>query len=272
MAIIGVGKHESLLTYFKEMWVRRELFVYLAWRDFTVRYKQSLIGITWALLRPLLTMTIFVIVFGYFVKVPSAGVPYPLLVCAGILPWQLFSNSFSDSSNSLIANSALISKVYFPRLLVPFSSVVVGFVDFMISCILLLILMVWYGVTPSLRLLGLPAFILLALLAAAAAGIWMSALTVKYRDFRHLSPFILQLGLYVSPVGFSSSIVPEKWQFLYHLNPMASVIDGFRWAVLNENNVLTLQHLAMATIIVMSLLITGIMFFRKVERTLADVI
>ena len=270
MSAIEISGQEPLMSYLRDMWSRRELFWLLAWRDFSVRYKQSLIGAAWALIKPVLTMITFVLVFGYFVKAPSGGMPYPLLVCCGILPWQLFSSAFSDSSNSLMSNSALITKVYFPRLLVPFSAVVVSLIDFLISCVLLMILMVWYGVYPSWRFCVLPSFVFLAVLIASATGIWMAALTANYRDFRHLSPFIMQFGLYVSPVGFSSAVIPEKWQILYHLNPMATVIDGFRWVILGEVGSLNIQNIFLAIVITTLLLVSGIYYFRKMESTLAD--
>ncbi|MEQ8756858.1 MAG: ABC transporter permease [Coleofasciculus sp. G1-WW12-02] len=229
--IIEAGRTEQ--QYWKDLWRYRELFYFLAWRDILVLYKQTIIGIAWVLIRPFLTMVVFTIVFGKLAKLPSEGVPYPILVFAAMLPWQFFSNSLSGCSNSLISNANLIAKVYFPRLIVPASSVIVSFVDFMISGMILLGLMAWYDFLPSWRILTLPFFtIIIAFAASMGAGLWLAALNVKYRDFRYIVPFIVQFGLYISPVGFSSTIVPQDWRLVYSLNPMVGVIDGFRWAIL----------------------------------------
>jgi homopolymeric O-antigen transport system permease protein len=218
--------------YWKDIWHYRELLYFLAWRDILVRYKQTVVGIAWALVRPLLTMVVLTVVFGKLAKLPSGGVAYPLLVFCGMLPWQFFASAFSESGNSLVGNANLISKVYFPRLIVPASSVITSLVDFLISFAFLVALLVWYQYLPSPNCLLLPIFIALAFAAAFGAGLWISALMVRYRDFRIIVPFIVQFGLYISPVGFSSSVVPEKWRLLYSLNPMVGVIDGFRWAIL----------------------------------------
>jgi lipopolysaccharide transport system permease protein len=268
--VIEAGRAES--QYWKDLWRYRELFYFLAWRDILVRYKQTAIGIAWALIRPFLTMIVFTVVFGTVAKLPSQGVPYPILVFAALLPWQFFANSLSECSTSLITNSNLISKVYFPRLIVPTSAVVVSFVDFMISGIILLGLMAWYNFVPSWRILTLPVFILVAFAAALGAGLWLAALNVQYRDFRFIVPFIVQFGLYISPVGFSSSVIPEKWRLLYSLNPMVGVIDGFRWAILGGGAQLDLPGFILSLGLVSLLLISGIWYFRKMERTFADVI
>ncbi|MFM7441590.1 MAG: ABC transporter permease [Snowella sp.] len=223
-------------------------------------------------MRPFLTMLVFTIVFGSIAKLPSQGVPYPILVFSAMLPWQFFSNSLSECSNSLITNSNLISKIYFPRLIVPTSAVVVSFVDFLISGMILLGLMAWYNFVPSWRILTLPFFIAIAFAASMGAGLWLASLNVKYRDFRYIVPFIVQFGLYISPVGFSSNIVPEKWRFLYSLNPMVGVIDGFRWAILGTSYTLYLPGFLLSLLIVAFFVITGIWYFRKTERTFADVI
>ncbi|MEH2416528.1 ABC transporter permease [Nostoc sp.] len=257
--------------YWKDIWRYRELFYFLAWRDILVRYKQTAIGIAWALIRPFLTMVVFTIVFGQLAKLPSAGVPYPILVFSAMLPWQFFANSLSECSNSLIGNANLISKVYFPRLIVPTSAVVVSFVDFLISGMILLGLMAWYNFVPSWRILTLPLFIVIAFAASMGAGLWFASLNVKYRDFRYIVPFIVQFGLYISPVGFSSSVVPEKWRLLYSLNPIVGVIDGFRWAILGGSK-LYLPGFLLSLGLVILLFISGIWYFRKVERTFADVI
>ena len=268
--IIEAGRTEK--QYWQDIWKYRELFYFLAWRDILVRYKQTFIGIAWALIRPFLTMLVFTIVFGSIAKLPSQGVPYPILVFSAMLPWQFFSNSLSECSNSLITNSNLISKIYFPRLIVPTSAVVVSFVDFLISGMILLGLMAWYNFVPSWRILTLPFFIAIAFAASMGAGLWLASLNVKYRDFRYIVPFIVQFGLYISPVGFSSNIVPEKWRFLYSLNPMVGVIDGFRWAILGNSYTLYLPGFLLSLLIVAFFVITGIWYFRKTERTFADVI
>ncbi|MEA5487217.1 MULTISPECIES: ABC transporter permease [Pseudanabaena] len=268
--IIEAGSIEN--QYWKDLWRYRELFYFLAWRDILVRYKQTAIGITWALIKPFLTMVVFTVVFGNIAKLPSQGVPYPILVFAGMLPWQFFANALGECSNSLIGNANLISKVYFPRLIVPTSAVIVSFVDFLISGIILLGLMAWYNFVPDWRILTLPFFILIASAASMGAGLWLAALTVQYRDFRFVVPFIIQFGLYISPVGFSSNIVPEQWRLLYSINPMVGVIDGFRWAILGSNANIYMPSFLLSVGLVFLLLWSGIWYFRKMERTFADVI
>lgn len=268
--IIEAGRSER--HYWSDLWRYRELFLFLAWRDILVRYKQTVIGFAWALLRPFLTMLVFTLVFSKLAKLPSEGVPYPILVFAALLPWQFFSNAFTEAGNSLIANANMISKVYFPRLVIPASAVIVSFVDFLISGTILVGLMFWYGFMPDWRMLTLPLFIFIAFAAAMGAGLWIAALNVKYRDFRYIIPFVVQFGLYVSPVGFSSTIVPEKWRLLYSLNPMVGVIDGFRWAILGGNVQLYWPGFLLSMALVTVLLITGIFYFRKTERGFADLI
>ncbi|OKH56234.1 phosphate ABC transporter permease [Calothrix sp. HK-06] len=269
--VIESGRAEK--QYWKDLWRYRELFYFLAWRDILVRYKQTVIGMAWALIRPFLTMVVFTVVFGQLAKLPSqSGAPYPILVFAAMLPWQFFSSSLGECSNSLIGNANLISKVYFPRLIVPTSAVVVCFVDFLISGMILLGLMAWYNYVPTWRVLTLPLFIGVAFAASMGAGLWLAALNVKYRDFRYVVPFIMQFGLYISPVGFSSTIVPEAWQLLYSLNPMVGVIDGFRWAILGGESQLYLPGFFLSLGLVVLLFISGIWYFRKTERTFADVI
>ena len=268
--IIEAGRTEK--QYWKDLWRYRELFYFLAWRDILVRYKQTVIGIAWALIRPFLTMIVFSIVFGRLANLPSDGAPYPILVFAAMLPWQFFANALSECSNSLISNANLISKVYFPRLVVPASAVIVSFVDFMISGMILLGLMAWYDFIPSWRIMTLPLFIAIAFAAAMGAGLWLAALNVQYRDFRYIVPFIVQFGLYISPVGFSSSIVPEEWRVVYSLNPMVGVIDGFRWAILGGESHLYGPGFTVSLALVGVLFVTGILYFRKMERTFADVI
>ncbi|MBW4636977.1 MAG: ABC transporter permease [Gloeocapsa sp. UFS-A4-WI-NPMV-4B04] len=268
--VIEAGRAEQ--RYWQDLWRYRELFYFLAWRDILVRYKQTVVGIIWALIRPLLTMVVFTVVFGKLAKLPSEGAPYPILVFAAMLPWQFFANSLSESSNSLIANANLISKVYFPRLIVPTSAVIVSFVDFLVSGMILLALMAWYNFVPDWRILTLPLFILIAFAAAIGAGLWLAALNVEYRDFRYIVPFIVQFGLYISPVGFTSKIVPEQWRLLYSLNPMVGVIDGFRWAILGGESNIYLPGFVLSVGIVALLLISGIWYFRRMERTFADTI
>ena len=268
--VIEAKKTEK--QYWQDIWKYRELFYFLAWRDILVRYKQTFIGIAWALIRHFLTMIVFTVVFVNIAKLPSVGVPYPILVFSAMLPWQFFSNSLSECSNSLITNSNLISKIYFPRLIVPTSAVVVSFVDFMISGIILLGLMAWYHFVPRWRILTLPLFIGIAFAASMGAGLWLASLNVQYRDFRFIVPFIVQFGLYISPVGFSSSVVPEQWRLLYSLNPMVGVIDGFRWAILGTSYDIYVPGFVLSLTLVLFFLVTGIWYFRKMERTFADVI
>ncbi|MBD2521564.1 ABC transporter permease [Nostoc sp. FACHB-133] len=269
--VIEAGRTEQ--QYWKDIWRYRELFYFLAWRDILVRYKQTVIGMLWALIRPFLTMIVFSVIFGSLAKLPSEGsAPYPILVFAALLPWQFFSNALSECSNSLISNANLISKVYFPRLIVPASSVIVSFVDFLVSAMILLGLMAWYNFVPNWRILSLPLFIGIAFAASLGVGLWLAALNVEYRDFRYIVPFIVQFGLYVSPVGFSSSIVPEQWRLLYYLNPMVGVIDGFRWAILGGESKLYWTGFTLSLGLVALLLVSGIWYFRKMERTFADVI
>ena len=268
--VLEPGKADR--EYFKDLWRYRELFYVLAWRDVSVRYKQTVVGLAWAVLRPALSTVVFTVLFGRLGKFPSGGVPYPVLVMAGMLPWQLFSAGLSDSGNSLIANSNLITKVYFPRLIIPGSALVASLIDFVISLSLLAVLMAVYGVMPTWQLVLLPLFVLLALASAAGMGAWFSALNVKYRDFMYVVPFIVQLGLYVSPVGFSSNVVPERWRLLYALNPMAGVIDGFRWCVLGGASPILGWRFLISLAVVVALAISGFLFFRKTERGFADVI
>lgn len=266
---IEAGRGER--QYWRDLWRYRELFYFLAWRDILVRYKQTVIGVAWAVIRPLLTMLVLTFIFGKLAKMPSGGVPYPILVFCGMLPWQFFATAFAESGNSLVSNSGMISKVYFPRLVVPVSSVITSFVDFLISSVLMALMMVYYRFLPGPSILLLPCFVLLAFATAFGAGLWVSALMVRYRDFRYIVPFVVQFGLYISPVGFSSSVVPEQWRLLYSINPMVGVIDGFRWAILGEQNVYW-PGFAISVVAVLLVIITGLWYFRRTERTFADVI
>jgi len=268
--LIEAGRTER--QYWRDLWRYRELFYFLAWRDLLVRYKQTVVGVAWSLIRPLLTMLVLTVVFGKLGKMPSGGVPYPLLVFCGMLPWMFFSTAMSESGNSLVGNSNLISKVYFPRLVIVVSSVITSFVDFLISSIFLVMLMIWYHYTPPASVLLLPLFVLLALGASFGIGLWIAALMVEYRDFRFIVPFIVQFGLYISPVGFQSSIVPERFRLVYALNPMVGVIDGFRWSLLGAPSGMYWPGVGIAVSDVIALVASGIWYFRKTEQTFADVI
>ena len=259
-------------NYWKDLWRYRELFYILSWRDLKVRYKQTVIGATWSIIRPLLTMIVFTVIFSRIAKLPSEGnAPYAIMVFAAMLPWQFFATSLSESSQSLIGNTNLISKVYFPRLIIPTSTILVNLVDFLISFGLLILLMIFYQFVPSWHIVFLPLFLLLAFLASFGIGLYLTALNVKYRDFRYIVPFIVQFGLYVSPVGFSSSVIPEKWRLIYSLNPMVGVIDGFRWAILGKSDIYWTGFL-LSIGITLIILFFAIRYFRKMEKTFADII
>jgi len=270
--VIRPGKSDR--DYWKDLWRYRELFMILAWRDVAVRYKQTIIGVLWAILQPLLTMIVFTILFGEIAGLPSDGnAPYALMVFSAMLPWTLFSASLGDASNSLINNASLISKVYFPRIIVPVATMVTAFVDFLISFVILLGLMLYYQFVPSWKILLLPFFILMGILTSIGPGLWISAINVQYRDFRYIIPFIVQFGLYVSPVGFSSSVIPEQWRLLYSLNPMVGVIDGFRWCILDTlHSPLYLPAFFLSIAILVFFLWFGVRRFRKMEKSLADLI
>jgi lipopolysaccharide transport system permease protein len=259
--------------YWRDLWRYRELFKVLAWRDVSVRYKQTLIGITWAVIRPFLTMVVFTVAFGKLAKLPSDGTaPYALLVFAGMLPWTFFSTALTDSSNSMLSNANLISKVYFPRMIAPAAAVIVALVDLLISFVILVGLMIWYWFAPGWHILLLPVFVIIAFLASLGPGLWLTALNIKYRDFRYVIPFVVQFGLYVSPVGFSSNVIPENWRLLYSLNPMVGVIDGFRWCILGGQSELYLPGFFMSIGTTALLLWLGIRQFRKTENSFADLI
>lgn len=269
--IIEPGRAEK--NYWTDLWRYRELFIILSWRDLSVRYKQTIIGILWAIVRPLLTMVVFTVIFGRVAKLPSDGnAPYALMVFAAMLPWTLFSSSLSEASNSLIGNANLISKVYFPRLIIPAATLVTALVDFLISFIILIAMMFYYQFMPGWQMILLPFFIIMALLASLGPGLWITALNVKYRDFRYVIPFIVQFGLYVSPVGFSSNVIPEKWRLLYSINPMVGVIDGFRWCILGGNSPIYLPGFFLSLAIIAFFLWLGVSRFRKMEKTFADII
>jgi lipopolysaccharide transport system permease protein len=262
----------SYRHYWRDLWDYRELFAFLAWRDISVRYRQTVLGIAWSVLQPVLTMIVFTVVFGRIANLPSGGAPYPLLVLAALIPWQFFTNSLTACSASLVGNANMITKIYFPRLALPTSSIIVSFVDLLIAGGVLLVLMAGYQVWPTLRFLALIPLCAMATAAALGAGLWFASLNVKYRDFRYLLPFVVQLGTYVSPVGFSSSLVPNDLRLLYSLNPMVGVIDGFRWAILGQDTVFYLPGFLVSIAIVVVVLVFGLRYFRATERSFADVI
>jgi len=253
-----------------ELWAYRELVGFLIWRDLKVRYKQTVLGVAWAVIQPVMTMVLFSVVFGQVAKLPSDGIPYPLFTFAALLPWQLFAGGITGASNSLIGSSGLLTKVYFPRLVIPVAAVTGALVDFAIAFGILLALMVWYGVAPPAAVLLLPLFVLLALVTAFAAGLWLSALNVKYRDVRYAMPFLMQFWLLASPVAYSASLVPAKWQFLYGLNPLVTTVEGFRWAIIGASA--PSPFLLPSIVSVLALLISGLLYFRRMEDTFADVV
>jgi lipopolysaccharide transport system permease protein len=254
-----------------ELWAYRDLLYFLIWRDIKVRYKQTALGAAWAVLQPLFTMVIFTIFFGWLAKVPSDGIPYPLFIFCALLPWQLFSRALTESGNSLVANQNLITKVYFPRLIIPLAAVLGGLVDFGISFVVLLGMMVYYGIFPSIAVVTLPLFLVLAVVTALAAGLWLSALNVNYRDVKHTIPFLVQFWLFVTPIAYPSSLVPEPWRLLYGLNPMVGVVEGFRWALLGKvGGVGPLVLVSVITVVV--LLAGGLIYFKNMEKSFADVV
>jgi len=260
-------------NYWADLWRYRELFLILAWRDISVRYKQTIIGILWAIIRPFLTMIVFTVIFGRVARLPSDGnSPYALMVFAAMLPWTLFANSLGEASNSLINNASLISKVYFPRIIIPSATIVTAFIDFLISFTIMSLLMVYYNFYPGINVLFLPIFILLALLASLGPSLYITSVNVKYRDFRYVIPFIVQFGLYISPVGFSSGVIPDKWRLLYSANPMVGVIDGFRWCLLGGESRLYWPGFMLSFLVIFFSIWFGLSYFRKTEKGFADII
>jgi lipopolysaccharide transport system permease protein len=269
--IIEAGKTEK--NYWQDLWRYRELFMILSWRDIKVRYKQTVIGALWSILRPLMTMIIFTLIFSKVAKLPSEGsAPYALLVYTAMLPWQFFANSLSEAANSLISNTNLISKIYFPRLIIPTATIITSLIDFLIAFLLLFVLSVYYSFFPSWQIMFLPLFLVLAFIASMGIGLWITAMNVKYRDFRYIVPFMVQFGLYVSPVGFSSSIIPDKYMYFYALNPMVGVIDGFRWCLLRGETPLNPMVISISCISSFVFLYLGIERFRRMEKNFADII
>lgn len=255
----------------RAIWQYRELLYFLSWRDVKIRYKQTVLGAAWAIIQPLLTMVIFTIVFGKFAKIPSDNLPYPIFAYTALLPWHYFSQAVSRSGESLVQSAQLISKVYFPRLIMPIAASLTPLVDFAVAFVILLGMMLWFGVTPTWGILALPVFLLLAQSTALAVSLFLSAMNVKYRDVRYAIPFLVQVWMYASPVAYPVSLVPEKWRFLYSLNPLVGVIDGFRWALLGKENP-DFRIMAISAAVVLLLLLGGLVYFKRMERTFADVI
>jgi len=255
----------------RELWQYKELLYFLIWKEVKVRYKQTIIGGAWAILQPLLTMVIFTIIFGRLAKIPSDGMPYPVFTYTALLPWMLFAQALTRSGGSLVYNANLITKVYFPRLLVPLSAALAPIVDFIVSFLILLGMLAWYGIPPTLGILALPFFLALTLVTAISVNLWLAPINVKYRDVAHTLPFLSQIWMYASPVVYPLSMIPEKWQFLYSINPMVGVIEGFRWALLGKQSP-NFMAMAISVIVVMALFLGGILYFKKMEQTFADVI
>lgn len=256
---------------FREVWEYRELLFFLAWRDISVRYKQTVLGAAWAIIQPVLTMMVFSLFFGRWGNIPSDGVPYPIFAYVALLPWQYFATALTSSSDSLVGNANLLSKVYFPRLVIPMASVLPAAIDFALAFLVLLVMMVYYGITPTWNIIWLPLFLLLALITALGVGLWLSAMNVQYRDIRYTIPFLAQFWMFASPVAYPSSLVPEMWRPLYGLNPMAGVIEGFRWALLGTNTGPG-PMMAVSVGVALVLLVSGALYFRKMEKTFADVV
>ncbi len=270
---IVIQANKGLSHYSRDLWRFRELFYFLAWRDILVRYKQTVIGVAWALIRPLVTMIVFTVLFGRLAGLSSPeGIPYPLMVFAAMLPWQFFATALSESSGSLLSNANLISKVYFPRIIVPASSMMTSFADFLVTVGMMFLMMIWYRFVPDWRIAALPVFAALAFAAAFGMGLWLCALNVKYRDFRYIVPFILQFGLYLSPVGFSITLIPQRWRLPYACNPMVGVIEGFRWSLLRGSNAPEVPVLLVSALAAGVFFVSGIWYFHRVERTFADII
>lgn len=269
--IIAPGRAEK--NYLKDLWRYRELFYILSWRDINVRYKQTVLGVLWALLRPFLTMVVFTIIFGKLAKLPTEGsAPYAIMVFAAMLPWQFFASSITEAGNSLIDNAQLITKVYFPRLIIPASSIITCLVDFFISFGVFILILVYYRFLPTIHILFLPLFLLMAFIAALGIGLYITSLNVKYRDFRYVIPFIVQFGLYLSPVGFSSTIIPEQYRLVYCLNPMVAVIDGFRWAIIGHGSAIYWPGFFLSLSVILLFFFLGISKFRAMEKSFADMI
>ena len=271
LILIIEAKGNPVGQQLQDLWAYRELLYFLAWRDFKVRYKQTVLGAAWAVIQPFFTMIVFSIFFGYLGKIPSDGIPYPVFTYCALLPWSLFAHALAESSNSLVNNQGLITKVYFPRLIVPIAPLFVGLVDFGIALFVLMGMMLFYGIVPGVAALMTPIFVLLATLSALAVGMWLSALNVQYRDVRYTIPFLTQLWLFATPVAYPSSLLPEPWRSLYGLNPMAGVVEGFRWALLGQTRAPG-PLLAVSVLAVVVFLVGGLWYFNRMEQTFADVV
>ena len=272
ISVIRIEPSRSWLAVnLPELWAYRELLYFLVWRDVKVRYKQTVIGIGWTILQPLTTMVIFTVIFGNFAKIPSDGLPYPVFAYTALLPWDLFANALNRCTVSLTGSANLITKVYFPRLIVPASAIISGIIDFAIAFVFLLGIMLWFHIVPTWGAIALPIFLLLTLMTALAVGLWLSALNVRYRDVGHAIPFLIQIWMFLSPVAYPVSLVPEKWRLLYSLNPMVGVIEGFRWALLGKESP-DFKLIAVSTAVVVALLLGGLVYFKRIERTFADVV
>jgi len=256
---------------FRELWEYRELLYFLTWRDIKIRYKQTVLGAAWAIIQPVFMMIVFSLFFGKLAKVPSDGIPYPVFAFCALLPWQLFAHAVSESSNSVVGNQHLITKVYFPRLVIPIASVLTGFIDFLVSLVVLIGLILWFGLVPGWRIIALPGFILLAICTALAVGLWLSALSVQYRDVRYLIGFLVQFWLFATPVAYPSSIIPQQWRAVYALNPMAGVVEGFRWALLGRSSALGSMLWVSASVVLVTL-VGGFYYFRRMEQEFADIV
>ena len=254
----------------RDLWNYRELIGFMTWRDIIVRYKQTLLGVLWAILRPVLTMVVFSLIFGGLAKLPSDNIPYPIFSFAAILPWELFSKALSDASRSLVQNSSMITKIYFPRMILPLASVISGLVDFMIALIILIVMMLFYRITPTSNIWMLPLFLILALATSLGVGLWLSAANVIYRDINYILPFITQLWLYITPVAYSNTLIPEQWQFVYAMNPMAGVVQGFRWVLLGTDAPGNLIWVSVGVAVIV--LVTGLFYFKRMERQFADLV
>lgn len=268
VTIIQAGQSER--DYWRDLWSQRELLYFIAWRDLIVRYKQTIVGAAWVLIRPLLTLLIFSLIFGRWAGLDTGDVPYPILVFAGLVPWYFFSNGVSDCTSSVASNGGLVAKIYFPRIIIPFASILVSLVDYLVSFLLIIVVVLWTGVYPDWKIVFFPLLTLWVMMLALGFGLWGAALSVKYRDLRHLIPFLLQLGIYASPVAYAATIVPEKWRFLYSLNPMVGIINGFRWAILGKEFNIYDSGMALSMLFTILLLVSGILVFRKLEKTFVD--
>ena len=272
LPFIRIERSSGWLSFnLRELWAYRELLYFLIWRDVKVRYKQTAIGAAWAILQPFLTMIIFVLVFNKFANVPSDGLPYSIFAYTALLPWGLFAGAVSRSSLSIVGQASVISKIYFPRLMVPLSATISGLVDFAVAFVLLISMMIWYGIVPNWGILTLPLFLLFALATALAIGLWLSALNVEYRDVTHAVPFLIQIWLFASPIAYPVSLVPENWRLLYSLNPLVGIIEGFRWALLGKESP-NLGVVTISALVVVALLFTGMIYFKRMERSFADVV